>query len=113
PANLVVVPLCALVLASNFISLLLAAWLPVVSEIFNHSGWFLMECIRVTSHWFERWPGAYYYVATPTIFTIAFYYTVLLSIFTGWIFKPEWRRWKFSALIVLAALWCLQWQRES
>ena len=42
PANLVAVPLCALVLVSNFISLLLTGWFPSSAEIFNHAGWFLM-----------------------------------------------------------------------
>jgi len=113
PANVVAVPLCALVLASNFTSLLLAGWLPASAEIFNHAGWFLMECIRVSSHWFERWPAAYYYVAAPNFFSIALYYAVLLAVFTGWLFKPKWRAWKFASLIILSAIWCLQWQREN
>ncbi len=112
PANVVAVPLCALVLTGNFLSLLLAGWLPSGADIFNHAGWFLMECIRVSSHWFERWPAAYYYVPAPSWFTTVFYYALLVSMFTGWLFQPRWRVWKIGGFLVAAIFWGLQWQRE-
>jgi competence protein ComEC len=112
PANLVAVPLCALALASDLLSLLLAGWLPAGAELFNHAGWFLMECIRVTSHWFADWPEAYFYVATPNLFTIGLYYVILLTVLTGWLFRPKWRAWKAAGLVLLSVLWCGQWQRE-
>jgi predicted membrane metal-binding protein len=58
PANLVAVPLCGLVLVSDLAGLLTMPWFAAAAELFNHAGWFLMECIRVSSHWFPRWPGA-------------------------------------------------------
>jgi len=57
PANVLAVPLCVLVLISNLISLVFASWCPGVAELFNYAGWFCMEAIRVTSHWFANWPG--------------------------------------------------------
>src|SRR4029077_19259238 len=63
PANLLAVPLCGLVLISNLSSLLLVGWFPACGILFNHAGWFLMECIRVSSHWFAGWPQAYFYVS--------------------------------------------------
>src|SRR5258708_29979932 len=78
PANLLAVPLCALVLMSNLGSLLLAGWFPGAAELFNHAGWFLMECIRVSSQWFANWPKAYFYVSLPSLLTIAAYYLLLL-----------------------------------
>src|SRR5262249_35915535 len=83
PANFLAVPLCALVLISNFASLLCVGWFPAAAEIFNHAGWFLMECIRVSSHWFTKWPAAYLYVPTPSVFTSCLYYTILLTTVTG------------------------------
>src|SRR5204863_7781308 len=74
PANIVAVPLCGLALVSNLASLLLAGWFPAAAELFNHAGWFVMECIRVTSHWFADWPRAYFYVPAPSLFTSALYY---------------------------------------
>ncbi len=112
PANVVAVPLCALVLVSNFLSLLLAGWLPGGAEIFNHAGWLLMEAIRLSSAWFEQWPAAYYYVAAPSLFSTVFYYVALIGVFTGWLFQPRWRIWKIAGFLLASALWCLQWQRE-
>jgi ComEC/Rec2-related protein len=89
PANIVAVPLCGLVLASNLASLLVTGWFPAAAECFNHAGWFLMECIRVCSHWFARWPGAYYYVAAPGVLGSALYYGLLLATATGWLFHPK------------------------
>ena len=52
-ANVVAVPLCGLALGSDLAGLLAAGWFPAAAECFNHAGWFLMECIRVSSHWFS------------------------------------------------------------
>jgi len=121
PANLAAVPLCALVLMSNLASLLLAGWFPGAAEIFNQAGWFLMECIRVSSEWFAGWPRAYFYVAAPSFFTSALYYAVLLGSVTGWLFtttsksksEPKWRVWKWAALGLAVLVWGWQvWQEQ-
>jgi len=106
------VPLCALVLTANIVSLLLAGWFPAGAVIFNHAGWFLMECIRVTSLWFSHWPGAYFYVRAPGWYAIGLYYVVLLSVMTGWLFKPAWRTLKISVLAALIAVWGWQLWKE-
>jgi competence protein ComEC len=111
PANLLAVPICALVLISNLASLLLAPWFHGAAVLFNHAGWFLMECIRVTSHWFADWPAAYYYVPAPTVFTTALYYAIFLALVTGWLLQPNLRVLKFTALTLLVTCWCWQcWQ---
>src|SRR5208283_3607056 len=63
PANVLAVPLCSLVLVSNLASLLLAGWFPAAAELFNHAGWFLMEIIQASRHWFANWPCDYFYVS--------------------------------------------------
>jgi competence protein ComEC len=114
PANVLAVPLCALVLISNLTSLLLAGWFPAAAALFNHAGWFLMECIRVSSHWFAKWPGAYFYVPEPSLFTSGLYYLVLLSVGTGWLFQPKLRAWKLAALALGVSLWSWQyWENRS
>jgi competence protein ComEC len=108
PANVVAVFLCMLVLISNSISLLLAAWLPIGAAIFNFAGWHLMHWILLTSIWFAHLPYAYCYVAAPNIFTIVLYYAIFITIATGWLWKVEFRKWKFAALLLFAAIWCGQ-----
>ena len=65
---------------SNLASLLLAGWFPAAAELFNHAGWFLMECIRVSSHWFAHWPGAYFTSPRRLLFTTSLYYAILLAL---------------------------------
>jgi competence protein ComEC len=114
PANVLAVPLCALVLVSNLASILTAGWFPASAELFNHAGWFLMECIRVSSHWFARWPGAFFYVSEPTPFTTGLYYAILLAVLTGWVFQPKLRAWKTAALALGVCVWSWQfWQARS
>ena len=112
PANLVAVPLCGLVLISNLASLICAGWFPFVAELFNHAGWFLMECIRVSSEWFTHWPRAYFYVRAPSLLTSGLYYSVLLALLTGWIFRPKYRPWKVSALALAVFFWGWQFWSE-
>ncbi len=112
PANVVAVPLCGLVLISNFTSLLLAGWFPALAELFNHAGWFLMECICVSSHWFADWPAAYFYASEPSLFATGLYYLVLLTTLTGWIFRPKLRAWKIAALALAVCCWAWQCWRE-
>jgi competence protein ComEC len=114
PANLVAVPICALVLISNLASLLLAGWFPAAAELFNHAGWALMELIRVSSDWFARWPAAYYYVSAPSWATTALYYLLLIAAFTGWLFAARGRYWKCALAIVSICAWSWHaWQRAS
>jgi competence protein ComEC len=108
PANLLAVPLCAVVLISNLASLLLASWFHSAAVLFNHAGWFLMECIRVSSDWFADWPAAYYYVPAPTVFTTSLYYAIFLAVVTGWLFQPRLRALKLTTLTL--ALICCSWQ---
>jgi competence protein ComEC len=112
PANVIAVPLCGLVLICNLSSLLLVAWLPGVAVLFNHAGWFIMEGIRASSQWSSRWPGAYFYLPMPSLFTIGVYYFILLAALTGWLFQGRRRKWKIGAVIVLCVIWSAHWPWE-
>jgi competence protein ComEC len=107
PANVIAVPLCVLVLISNLISLSLAAWVPGLAELFNHAGWFWMECIRVSSEWFAKCPFAYFYTPAPGLFTTCLFYAAFLGIVSGWIFQPALRFWKLAAMGALTLAWSL------
>ncbi|MDB6016841.1 MAG: ComEC/Rec2-related protein [Pedosphaera sp.] len=109
PANVLAIPLCILVLIANLSSLLLAGWFPFASEIFNHAGWAMMKSIQATSHWSANWPGAYFYLPMPSLFTLALYYLILLTVLTGWLFREKWRKCKIISLSLLILVWCVQW----
>jgi competence protein ComEC len=113
-ANVAAVPLCIGVLASNLISLRLAGWFPAGAIVLNHVGRTFMVWIRASSVWFAGRPHAYAYAATPHLYTIGLYYLILIPIATGWLFKAEGRKWKFTALIFLVAAWGGQrWREQS
>ncbi len=112
PANVLAVPLCALVLVANSISLLLAGWFPAGAEIFNHAGWSLMELIRVGSKWFANWPGAYFYASEPSLWTFVFYYGLLIALLAGWLKKSRIRPWAIAGLGAVAIAWTVNWQIE-
>ncbi|MFO1478022.1 MAG: ComEC/Rec2 family competence protein [Verrucomicrobiota bacterium] len=105
PANMVAIPLCALVLASNLLSLCFAAWWPAVSILFNHAGWFLMGGIAESSRWFADWPLASFYAASPGVPGMAAYYAVFLAFFSGWIFRPRWGRCRLAVLGLVVFAW--------
>jgi competence protein ComEC len=111
PANLVAVPLCGLVLIANLTSLLLAGWFPPAADLFNNAGWFLMECIRVSSHWFAAWPKAYFYTPAPSVVTSFLYYGLLLAFVSGWLWRQPWRLWKWAGVGTALLAWAsMSWQ---
>ncbi len=112
PANVIAVPLCGLVLICNLSSLLLVAWLPGVAVLFNHAGWFIMQGIRASSQWSARWPGAYFYLPMPSLFTIGVYYFILLAVLTGWLFQGSRRKWKIGFVVGLCLIWSAHWLWE-
>ncbi len=112
PANVLAVPLCGLVLVCDLSSLMLAAWLPLPAVLFNHAGWFYMQCIRTSSQWSAEWPGAYFYLPSPGFFTIMVYYLALITILTGWLLQGNRRGWKIGGLSLLLAGWCAHWLWE-
>jgi len=112
PANIVVVPLTGLALMSCMGSLLTGGWFAGLAVLFNHSGWFWMKCIIAASQWCARWPAGNWYVAAPRPMTFVFYYSVLLAVFTGWLFRVRHRRLAVAALALVSALWAADWMQQ-
>jgi competence protein ComEC len=105
PANMLAVPLCALVLIANISSLLLAAWFPAGAAVFNFAGWGLMRLIEVTSQWFADWPRAYLYFSRPELVTTVLYYAVLWAIASGWALAGRYRAWKSAVVCAAVCAW--------
>lgn len=111
-ANLVIVPLSSLALASNLGSLLCGAWLPWLTEWFNHSAWFWMLSMIKFSHWVTEIPGAYAFVPAPSAFTFLVYYGLLTGFLSGWLWQPERRRRTLLVLLLLGVYYGGHWLNQ-
>lgn len=101
-ANLAVVPLSSLALASNLASLLWAAVFPSVQwpvELFNHSAWLWMHWMLGIGEWAARLPYGSWHVARPSLTSIVAWYAVLAGLGLG-----GWRHPWIRRLLALAAL---------
>ncbi|HEU5124008.1 MAG TPA: ComEC/Rec2 family competence protein [Verrucomicrobiae bacterium] len=109
-ANLIIVPISSLALASNLGSLICGAWLPWLTELFNFSGWFFMDFMMKFSERAIHLPAAFFYAPAPTLMDFGFYYGALLSVITGFAFDSKRRRWMLIAVVFAAGFyaWRLQ-----
>lgn len=82
-ANLAIVPLASVVIATSMGSLLLGAWCPAASEMFNNTGWLCMTWILKCSESLSNLPGAYWYVRSPSGEWVAAAYLALLCLGAG------------------------------
>ena len=89
-ANLAVVPLSAVALMSGLGSLLTAPWFPYASVLYNHTAWLAMIAMTVASQWSADLPGAWFYVASPSLVALAGYYLLLIAL--GADTRPYWGR---------------------
>lgn len=113
PANIIVVPVTALALMSSMGSLLTGAWFPGLTVLFNHAAWFFMNCIITLSRWAGQWEPGSCNVAAPSPTLLILYYSLLLALLTGWIYRPK---IKWPAILVLGGLtlgWMAQRTAES
>jgi competence protein ComEC len=109
-ANLIIVPLSGLALASNVASLALGSIWPALAELFNHSAWLWMKLMIDGSVLAARVPGGCFHVGTPTVLMFVTYYGVLITCLAGWWKHPAWRWWIRSALVLLTMASIVQWQ---
>ena len=79
-ANLVVVPLSSIALASSLASLATAAWCPQAAELFNHSSWLWMQLMLKVSQWAAGLPGGCYYVREPGWMGFSVYYGLIFAL---------------------------------
>ena len=108
-ANLCIVPLSGLALAANLGSLMCGPWLPWLTEWFNYSGWWWMECMVKLSEWTTLLPGAYWYVPAPSGLGIAAYCLVLVAVVSKGFLPGQRRGWLLAAAVGLAGVHACQW----
>lgn len=102
-ANLVVVPLSSLALASTLASLAcgaLSPWLELPLELFNYSAWFWMHGMLVVSRACARWSWGSWHVAAPPLASLFLWYAVVFGIGSeAW--RERKRRWVLGAASLL------------
>jgi ComEC/Rec2-related protein len=104
-ANMVVVPLSTLALASALGSLTCGAWCPWLVEVFNHSAWLWMNWMVGVSEWATTLPGAYRYVPAPPPWLFVCYYAVLISALSSKWFAKHWKlKWGTVLACVVATM---------
>jgi ComEC/Rec2-related protein len=107
-ANLVIVPLSSVALASNLGSLLCGAWCPWMTVLFNHSGWWWMECMIKLSNWSTLVPSAFLYVRSPNGVDFAVYYALLIGACSGWLLASKRRPWLLGGIVALSLYYGLR-----
>jgi len=110
-ANVIVVPLSTLALASALGSLMCGAWFPCLTELFNHSAWLWMKWMVNVSEWATTLPAAYAYVPSPPGWVFAAYYAALFGILSGKIFAPGWRKLTAIGCALVAGLGWMEWRQ--
>ncbi|MCX8090166.1 MAG: ComEC/Rec2 family competence protein [Verrucomicrobiae bacterium] len=103
-ANVLVVPLSALALASALGSLLCGGWFPWGGELFNHSAWFWMRAMVEISHRAAELPGAWFYVPAPSTGACVVWYAALAGVASGAVFQTRWRAVMLGCGVAVGAL---------
>ena len=109
-ANIVVVHLGSLALAAALGSVLCFPIVPFLAELFNHAAWFFSHAMASSSAWFAQWPGAWCYVRTPPLTSIACYYALLWLLMSGRFWRQ--RRWAIPTAFALALIAVGAWRHE-
>lgn len=111
-ANLVIVPLSSMALASSLGSLVCGSWCSLLTELFNHSSWLWTELMIRLSHWFAALPGAYFYVRQPDLVEFVIYSLLLGGLLSGFCWAPRRRLWAGAGAVALVVVWAIRWHCE-
>lgn len=109
-ANLMVVPLSSLALASNLAALQVGGWWPALAVLFNHSAWFFMAAMIRVSEWCASLPGSCFWIGVPSALGVATYYAVLIALMSGVLRRPRWRVWVATGLVLLCSATFARWR---
>ena len=103
-ANMAIVPLSSLCLMCDLGALAGGDWLPGLTGLFNHAGWFWMVSMVRISEWAAALPGAYWWVPAWGAMWTAAWYAALLAVGSGWLTLPGRRLWAAGVPLGLAVI---------
>lgn len=103
-ANLVIVQLGSLALASALGALICAPVAPFLTDLFNHSAWFFANAMMAGSRWFSDLPMAAFNTKAPPLITLICYYALL------WVWTSGWGlRWRRTGSLISLGLALVGW----
>ncbi len=111
-ANVMVVPLASLALASALASIVTCGWFPACATLFNHSAWFWMLLVSKVSQTAAALPFGHFYVRSPPPIAFVFYYGLLVTVLSGWSKDRKARMWLGPSLAIVGVLTAVQWVHE-
>lgn len=98
-ANVVIVQLGSLALASALGGLICAPIAPFLTDLFNHSAWFFANAMMAGSRWFSELPLVAFNTKAPPLITLVCYYVLLWLWVSGWGL-----RWRRTGILISAGL---------
>ena len=90
--NILMVPMAGATISCAMGSLVCEPWAPWLTELFNHSGWFWMQCMVRMGEWMASLPLSHFYVSPLPDSLLWYYYAFLVLLALG-IQKHAWKKW--------------------
>ena len=110
--NILMVPLAGATISCAMGSLVCEPWVPWLTELFNHSGWFWMQCMVRMGEWMASLPLSHFYVS-PLPDAILWHYYALLVLLAMGIRKQVWKKWASYGCGALLTVLLLMHGRQS
>lgn len=110
--NILMVPLAGATITCAMGSLACATWAPWLTELFNHSGWFWMECMMWMGEWMASLPLSHFYVS-PLPSPFLWYYYAFLVLIALRCQKHLWGKWTVYGCGALALMLVLTHVKQS
>lgn len=110
-ANLAIVPVSSLALASGLAALITGDVAPWFTECFNLSGSVFMRLMVWLSEVAANSPGAWVHVSSPGPILFVLYYGLVFAFSNGWLANKSLRWWIIAPAVALAVTWSAQWYR--
>lgn len=110
-ANMLVVPASGLALMSGLGALITGDFIPLATQLFNHSGWFWMRSMVFLSERTADLPMAWRHTRAPGVLYFALHYGLLLIASSG-CWRHRLLRWlSIGSMLILLGGWLVAGQR--
>jgi competence protein ComEC len=109
-ANVIIVPLSGFALMAQLGGVICGTWLSWAAALFNNAAWFFMYSIVGTCHLLTNFPGAYFYIPSPSGILIATYFAALVVVLSGWLKTVRRKVLGAAVLVLIATVYFCRWE---